>query len=52
MSEKPDLSALATIVTPVTVETSRLELRAEYFASSIDLEALRGRYPSSQILSA
>jgi uncharacterized Rmd1/YagE family protein len=52
MIDTPELDVLGTIVTPVPTDTSRLELRADYFKSAIDLDLLRTHYPPSQILSA
>ncbi|HJZ94589.1 MAG TPA: RMD1 family protein [Gemmataceae bacterium] len=52
MVATPELDVLGTIVTPVSIETSRLEVRAEYFNSPIDLDLLRARYRPYQVLSA
>jgi required for meiotic nuclear division protein 1 len=52
MADPAELDALGTIITPVKVETSRLELRAVYFKSPIRLDVPWKRFSSSQILSA
>src|SRR5262245_33836657 len=52
MRDSPELAVPRTKGTPVRVDTSRLELRADYFASPIDLELLQTRYPPAQVLSA
>lgn len=52
MPYAPELDAQGTIVTPVRVNAPRLEARAEYFASPIDLEQLQARYAQSQVQGA
>src|SRR5262245_66570849 len=52
MIASAELDVLGTIVTPVSIETSRLEVRAEYFNSPIDLEVLRARFQPYQVLGA
>lgn len=51
MTDPSELDVLGTITTPVSIDTVRLEVRADYFSSPIALESLKAHYPPSQILS-
>src|SRR5829696_4832743 len=50
MTATTDGPAIETIVTPVRIETARIEVRAEYFESPIDLDALRAGYQPADVL--
>jgi uncharacterized Rmd1/YagE family protein len=50
MSLQPDIDPVGTVVTPVSIDTSRLEVRSEYFRSPIPLELLQAKFSESQIL--
>jgi uncharacterized Rmd1/YagE family protein len=52
MANLPDIDALGTITTPVQIDTLRLELRADYFPTPIDLDLLASRYGTAQVLHA
>lgn len=47
-----EIDAQGTVVTPVAMDATRLEVRADYFTSPIDLPALQALYPVAQVLQA
>jgi required for meiotic nuclear division protein 1 len=50
MTATTDTPMPGTIVTPVRIENARIDVRAEYFESPIDLDALRARYRPPDVL--
>lgn len=51
MTDRSEIDPHETLVTPVSTDASRLEVRAFQFPDAIDLDAVQNRYPPSRILS-
>lgn len=51
MTDRSEIDPHETLVTPVSTDASRLEVRAVQFPDAVDLDAVQSRYPPSRILS-